>query len=561
MAWASVQRVVQILTVLFQHLVGYFAAYRAPWLAPVARRCRQPLERSKPDRLRVMFEDLGGSFIKLGQMLALQPDMLPEEYCNALYDLLDRVSPLPGAEMVRVFREELGVPPDAVFDRFDATPLASGSIGQIHVAWLNGRKLAVKIQRPDTRANFNRDVKLMLLLVWCVRISRLRQLEWLIDPILEFAAWAQDELDFRHEAGYMRQLRRNAVESQSASEYVPFVVSELSTRRVLVAEFLEGVTLMDHVRACESGDPAHETRLNGMNFDSDRVARHIIENCLGDVFRFGVFHADLHPGNLMILNDNMIGYVDFGITGIISKYSRNNLLAMTLAYARKDVDTLCDCFFNVSSLDATSDPGAFRDGLKRMSQHWYTNDPHDPRLKITTTQVMLDMLKISRQARIWPQRDIIKYIRSAIAIDGLIRRFAPEFDFSYHIGTVCRRYLTWHARKTMVSHDALVSGATAGVDLVRDGMFRLAGLLEHVAESARNGSVRAARDHGPPPRARFKSRFELALVTSAALALALGTHDSIQVGVNLATSELIVAAAAAVLLVRTRSAALVPLRS
>ena len=98
----------------------------------------------------------------------------------------------------------------------------------------------------------------------------------------------------------------------------------------------------------------------------------------------------------MILPGNVIGYIDFGITGIISKYSRQNLLAMTLAYARKDVDGLCDRFFDVSSLDHASDPLGFREGVKRLSEHWYSSGAGDAHLQTTTTQVMLDMLKLSK---------------------------------------------------------------------------------------------------------------------------------------------------------------------
>src|SRR5262249_32182036 len=136
----------------------------------------------------------------------------------------------------------------------------------------------------------------------------------------EFAAWTRDGLDFRREARYMRLLRLNA--EDSASQYVPLVVERHTTRRILVLEFLDGVSLLDHLRALGREDPRHQARLASMGFDAERLARDIIDNCLGDVIRFGVFHADLHPANLMILRDNVIGYIDFGITGVISKYSR-----------------------------------------------------------------------------------------------------------------------------------------------------------------------------------------------------------------------------------------------
>ena len=535
---------VRIMAVLLGHAAAHYArpvVLRFGWLA----RRLPPTGLAGPERLRRVFEDLGGSFIKLGQMLAMQPDILSMEYCNALYDLLDHVSPVSAEEIARVIREETGRSPEQLFDRFETTPLASGSIGQVHVAWHGGRKLAVKVQRPDAQSSFERDVKLMTLTVRLVRALRLRALSFLIDPLSEFAEWTRDELDFRREARYMRLLRRNSKGSES--QYVPFVVAEYTTRRLLVGEFLEGITLLDHLRALGRQDQAHHARMAAMKFDPEKLARNVIDNCLGDVFQFGVFHADLHPANLMILPRNVIGYIDFGITGVISKYSRQNLLAMTLAYARKDVDGLCNRFFDVSSLDQTSDPLGFREGVKRLSEQWYASGGGEARLKTTTTQVMLDMLKLSRETGIWPQRDIIKYIRTSIAIDGLVRRFAPGFDFGYYLGTACRRHLTWHARRMLISHEALVTNTKAGVDLLRDGIFRLAAALEHAAESPRR------RDVGNDPgsrRAAGEGPLLLLLITS--LLLAFATHDSIRIGANLVTAELLVAAAAGARLVAAR---------
>ena len=185
---SALKRLIHVLTVLIGHTVAHYAgplASRRPWLA----RWLPPLDLTGPERLRQVFEDLGGSFIKLGQMLAMQPDIIPVEYCNALYDLLDHVSPVPTEEIARVIVEETGHEPDQLFDHFDKTPLASGSIGQVHVAWRGGQKYAVKIQRPDARSNFDRDVKLMSLTVKLVKGLRIRPLSFLIDPLSEFAEW------------------------------------------------------------------------------------------------------------------------------------------------------------------------------------------------------------------------------------------------------------------------------------------------------------------------------------------------------------------------------------
>src|ERR1700732_463583 len=175
---ANLRRLLRILRVLSAYAVGSLVASRlrvprtllggrpaekragtalAETLAKVARRAALP----GPQRLRWLFEDLGGTYVKFGQMLALQPDILAPEYCNALFDLLDRVEPFSYAEVRRVVAEELGRPPEEIFDAFDAVPLATASVGQVHVAFLHGRKVAVKVQRPRVEVEFSSDLRLM----------------------------------------------------------------------------------------------------------------------------------------------------------------------------------------------------------------------------------------------------------------------------------------------------------------------------------------------------------------------------------------------------------------
>src|SRR5262249_22994494 len=173
-------------------------------------------------RLRTLIEDLGGTFIKFGQMLALQPDVLPIEYCNALFDLLDRIEPFEMDQVERIFIEEFGRPPSAIFDSFDSEPIATASIGQVHLAYLGGRKLAVKVQRPTVQTDFAGDIRLMTGSIRLIKRMRLKSLYWLVEPTSEFIAWTDEELDYRREARYMVQHRRNT--RHNPTECVPEVL-------------------------------------------------------------------------------------------------------------------------------------------------------------------------------------------------------------------------------------------------------------------------------------------------------------------------------------------------
>ncbi|HVR10881.1 MAG TPA: AarF/UbiB family protein, partial [Thermoanaerobaculia bacterium] len=464
----------------------------SPLLTPLRRRL-PPGDLSGPERLRQAIEDVGGTFVKFGQMLALQPDVLPFEYCAALSNLLDRMAPFAVQDVDRIFVEELGRRPDEIFTGFDAAPIATASIGQVHVAWLDGRKLAVKVRRPSVDTDFAGDIRLMSTTVRLIRALRVKPLYWMIEPLSEFLGWTKEELDFRIEARYMQRLHENA--RGNPAERVPEILWAYTSRRTLVTEFFEGATLLGYLRSREAGDAMALRRVEQTGFEPRQFARNVIDNFLGDAFRHGMFHADLHPANLMILPGNVVGYVDFGITGILSHYSRRHLIRMTLAYTRADLDGMCEAFFKVSVMDAASDPEGFRDRLGRLADTWYDLQGRERQLRKNFTLVMLDMLRLSRATGIWPERDVIKYIRSAIAIDGLITRFAPGFDVGVYLATVCDRHLRQEAWALLLSHERMVEWTSAAGSLAHDGGARAAGWLERLTAgpaAAADGAGRAA---------------------------------------------------------------------
>ncbi len=543
---ANLRRVCWIVRVLLAHFLAYQLRRflpRWPWLA----RRLPPGDLSGPERLSRMFEDLGGTFLKLGQMLALQPDILSLEYCNALFNLMDRVAPFGYDQVERVFREDLGRTPDEIFDSFDREALATASIGQVHVAFLDGRKVAVKVQRPAVDREFAGDIRLMTAAVALIRRLRLKSFYWMLEPMGEFIGWTREELDYRNEARYIERLRRNAV--NNPCEHVPAVEAVYTTRRILVAEFLEGVTVLNYLRALESQDEVMIQRIKGWGFEPSRFARHMIDNFLGDAFRHGIFHADLHPANLMILPGNVVGYIDFGITGVISHYSRYHLVMMTLAYTRADPDGMCASFLKVSEKDAGSDLQTFHDGLKRMADTWYEQQGKQRRLRKNFTLVMLDMLRLSRETGIFPERDVIKYIRSAIAIDGLITRFAPGFNVGQYLEAVCDRALRQEARTGLFDTGRMVDWTSASAHLLRDGAFRAVSAFERLARGETlpvppAGAVQEGR--GGRQRAIHLS----AVAISLSVLMTLPGQTPV-LGMNLFTAEALLVAASLVFLLRT----------
>jgi ubiquinone biosynthesis protein len=539
-------RLLSVAAVASRHL-GAHALAAALSRMPVAAALLRFRAVPGPVRLRSALEEMGGSFIKLGQMLALQPDILSLEYCNALFSLLDRVSPFPYAEVERTIREELGRAPAELFDSFDPQPLATASVGQVHVATLAGRRLAVKIRRPNVERDFAGDLRLIGATTSAIRWLRVSALYWLLEPLEEFATWTREELDYRIEARYMTRLRQNA--AGRPAERVPAVLWRYPTRRTLVAEFLDGHTILACLRARDGWAAADACRIAAAGIDPQVVSQNIIDNFLSDVFRHGMFHADLHPANLIVLPGNAIGYIDFGITGVIGAYSRRNLVALTLAYTSGDLDGMAEAFFRVCKMTDDGSPRQFRRGLRTFAASWYEDVGGVRRLRKNFTLVMLDMLTLSRQCGVWPERDVVKYIRSAIAIDGLITRLAPGFDVTQYLATVCAGHLRWHMRQTLFSYDALTSMACAGGHVVRDGLGRGAAAIARLTESGLSARVQLQQD-----RLDLAERWRADAVSLGVIAFAAAVAGSLSpaeaFGLNVFSAALAVVAMASIRLAR-----------
>jgi ubiquinone biosynthesis protein len=526
-ALANIRRLVRILWLLLSYAVGMALGSRLQWMR------RRPVE-LPPQRLRRLFEELGGTFVKFGQMLALQPDILSPEYCNALFDLLDRVEPFPYAEARRIVAEELGRPPEEVFDSFDPKPLATASVGQVHVAYLRGQKVAVKVQRPRVEVEFAGDLRLMTATMSAIRWLRIKPLYWLLEPMTEFVGWTREEIDYRNEARYSERLRR--LGEGNPIQHVPKVYTEYTTRRTLVVEFLDGVTLLDYLRARERGDEVMRQRLRTMGFDGRRFAANVIDNFLGDAFRHGLYHADLHPANLMILPGNVVGYIDFGITGVLSPYSRRHLMIMTMALAQGDMETLSAQFLKLSVYGPGSDLAAFHRGLAELARDWYEHDGRHKRLRVNFTRVMTDMLQLSRRTDVMPERDIVKYIRSAIAIDGVNLRFEPDFHVGRHLEEECGRFLQWQAVRGALSQDTVLAWSGLGTRLVTETPAQAGLLLGRLTSGEM--TVRAQIRGGARAEGERRSRalnLSVAVLTLSVL-MAL-TGQPVAIGWNLFTVE------------------------
>jgi ubiquinone biosynthesis protein len=315
-------------------------------------------------RLRRLFEALGPSFVKIGQLLALHAGALPRAYREELSRLLDNTLPLPFPVVDEVLTGEYGEDWGRFFQQIDREPLASASIGQVHRGRLeSGETVAVKVQRPGAQAIFERDFDIVRDLVRYTRLHSLlrmtrQQLGAIMDEVIGFT---RTEFDYCHEAEAARRLRTMDIEDM----YVPRMYDELSTRRILVTEFIEGVTLNDVLNHLEEPE-----WLADQEVDRERLARQIMRNQLMQALRYGFFQADPHPANLILMADGRLGYVDFGIVGELDEQTRRDIVDMALYEMLDDYEALWPIILRYGQPTEKTDLRAFKADFKALSNRY-----------------------------------------------------------------------------------------------------------------------------------------------------------------------------------------------
>jgi len=389
---------------------------------------RKPLPLSV--RLRHAIEHLGGAWVKIGQALALRFDLLPPEYCSEFLKLLNEGRPFSHAIVRDLVRRELGRYPEELFAAFEARPLAVASIAQVHKAVsFDGMPLAVKIRRPSARAQFAADFILMRAishLLFFVDKHGARTARAFID---EFRRWTLEELDFRSEA-------RNAHRMSLFSEGDPIHVDarvrfDYSTESILTTEYLDGIPLLEIIRAVHQCDEQYLKNLETRGIKLPLVARNISWNLLNQMFRDGFFHADLHPANVVVFPRNVIGYFDFGIVGSISDDLRDSLQTFVRALFHENFDKAVTEVLRWSTPDTTTNiEHARRDMVLVCENYRYGsigNAECRKPLQLTSGAIA-EIMSAARRNRLVMSTDLILYFKALMTADSVVFELAPDYD-------------------------------------------------------------------------------------------------------------------------------------
>lgn len=401
------RRYAQISRILLRHgLTPYLRGRRRAELATSQGRAQ--LARA----LRLALDDGGVTFVKLGQVISTRRDIVPPEFIDELSQLQDHAAPVAWPAIEEVLRAELGPDPAEVFASLDRTPIAAASVAQVHAATLtSGEAVVVKVRRPGVRGTVDSDLDILGRLAQRLeRATRWGRAIGAVTLARGFAAALREELDLRIEASNLTAVGA-AASRAGAGVVVPAPVSGLCTGQVLVMERLDGVSLA-----------AAGPLLDRLGTDRAELARALLDSLLRQIMLDGVFHADPHPGNILLLRDGRLGLLDFGSVGRIDAELRGALQRLLLALDRGDPVRLTDALLAVVDRPEDLDELALERDLGRFMTRYL-----GPGL-VPDVRMFADLFRIVAEHGLAVPPEIAAVFRSLGTVEGTLTSLAPDFD-------------------------------------------------------------------------------------------------------------------------------------
>ena len=413
----------QIVRILARHGLGSLVAQLGLPYRTRRRERSRPLPQTHAERIRLALEDLGATFIKLGQILSTRGDLVPPELAAELGKLQDAVQPEPLPVVEGVIAQELGRPASAVFARLEPEPLGSASIGQVHAARLiTGEEVVVKVQRPGVEERIEDDLAILADLARLAhrRTSwgRVHDLPAIVD---EFAATLRAELDYVREGRNAERIARSFAGERTLR--VPAIYWPFTTRRVLTMERIHGIRIADR--------PA----LEAAGVDLRALSRRTLRISLKMILEDGFFHADPHPGNFIIGHGEVIGLLDYGMVGVIDATARENLLHLLLALVDGDCDRLVDRMLALGIVGTTFQI----EQMKRDVAHLISAAPGLPDQEPDVHRFLDGLLTMAYRRRLQVPTSLLLMSKTVMMHEALARRCDPQCSLAQVLRPFARR--------------------------------------------------------------------------------------------------------------------------
>jgi ubiquinone biosynthesis protein len=372
-----------------------------------------------PEKLRIILEELGPTFIKLGQIMALHSDILPQAYCDELMKLDSNVSPMPFAVVEKVINHSYRENWREYFSTIDETPIGSASIAQVHHAVLkNGKEVIIKVQREGIYDTMARDISLLHRLVKLMppvgdlKIKNIVDLDMVLD---EMWTVAQEEMDFLKEAANMDEFRRNNRDVVYVA--VPEIYHEYTTQRVLVMEYIDGWAINDAENLKKAG------------YDLNEIGRKFVNNFIKQVMDDGFFHADPHPGNVKI-RDGKIVWIDMGMMGRLTEHDRRIMVKGVKGIALHDVTMVEDAVLELGDFQGTPNRARLYADLKEFLEKYGNTSMGD----VDVAETMNALMEIMKANHIAMPHGMTMLCRGLAQMEGVLASISPSinmFEIAY----------------------------------------------------------------------------------------------------------------------------------
>ena len=470
---------------------------------------REFVSMSTPERLRLALVELGPTFVKLGQVLSTRSDLLPEEFIRELKKLQSDVAPMPTETALGIVESELGRPIGDVFTAFEEAPDAAASLAQVHRATLSGGQVvAVKIQRPGIAGLIEADLEIMHSLASLMEryIDEARLMN-AVGIVAEFAVKLRKELDFRLEANNLRRAAHNFAGDDTI--HVPEVFRELSTRRLLVMEYMDGINVSDTRRLAVEG------------YDLTLIARRGVDIALKSTFEHGFFHADPHPGNIIILPGNVICLLDYGMMGVIAAQQRDSMAKLASGIVNRDEKGMARSLEGLVEAQASVNMARLEADMSDLAQQYDYLPLSDIRFGTLLNQVM--GILVSHNLRL--QTHLVWLFKAVATIEDVAHSLDADFDMIECARPYARRALRRRVNPFRQAHEFYLPTLEL-MDLAKELPYAARDIVRQVKE----GRLRFQYEHvGLEPMRRTlhsgANRLALAIVVGA---LVLGASMIVQ---------------------------------
>ena len=366
-------------------------------------------EESRAKRLRKVLEELGPTFVKLGQLLSTRPDLIPAEYIEEFEKLQDKVPAMDFSDVVEELNNSLSGSYSQHFSNVDSTPLASASIGQVHKAVLNsGQEVVVKVQRPNIKSTIETDIEIMLTLAQLMK-NRIFS-DSFFDPVEivnEFSEIITEELDYRIEAKNYKRFKKNFSKEEDVK--VAKIYNDLTNKKVLTMEYIKGIG----VKQVDN------------KIERKKLAQVISDSFMKQILIDGFFHGDPHPGNILITSDYKLALIDFGVVGQLNRDDKEVIASLFISVIKKDVDGIVDALLELGMVTEEIDLNSFkRDFYKLLDRY------HGVALEEIEIGVILNkILELAYSYKIKLPIEFILLGKSMVTIEGVVEKLDPEFNF------------------------------------------------------------------------------------------------------------------------------------